>query len=26
MEFEQYDEVPGDMSKKIVERVNAEKG
>ncbi len=26
MEFEQYDEVPGDMSKKIVEKVNAEKG
>ncbi len=25
MEFEQYDEVPGDMSKKILERVNAEK-
>jgi elongation factor G len=25
MEFEQYDEVPGDMSKKIIERVNAEK-
>ena len=24
MEFEQYDEVPGDMSKKIIERVNAE--
>ncbi|MCP4671215.1 MAG: elongation factor G, partial [Desulfobacula sp.] len=25
LEFEQYDEVPGDMSKKIIERVNAEK-
>ncbi len=25
MEFEQYDVVPGDMSKKIIERVNAEK-
>ncbi|MCG8637341.1 MAG: elongation factor G [Desulfobacterales bacterium] len=25
MEFEQYDEVPGDMSKKIIEQVNAEK-
>ncbi len=25
MEFEQYDEVPGEMSKKIVARVNAEK-
>ncbi len=24
MEFEQYDEVPGDMAKKIIERVNAE--
>lgn len=25
MEFEQYDEVPGDMSAKIIERVNSEK-
>jgi len=25
MEFEQYDEVPGDLAKKIIERVNAEK-
>ncbi|WDP86341.1 MAG: elongation factor G [Desulfobacter sp.] len=25
MEFEQYDEVPGDMSKKIIDAVNAEK-
>ncbi|WP_022668567.1 elongation factor G [Desulfospira joergensenii] len=25
MEFEQYDEVPGDLSKKIIERVNSEK-
>jgi len=25
MEFEQYDEVPGDMAKKIIEAVNAEK-
>jgi len=25
MEFEHYDEVPGDLSKKIIERVNAEK-
>ncbi len=25
MEFEQYDEVPGDLSKKIIEMVNAEK-
>ena len=25
MEFEQYDEVPGDMSKKIIDQVNAEK-
>ena len=25
MEFEQYDEVPGDMAKKVIERVNSEK-
>jgi len=25
LEFEQYDEVPGDMSAKIIERVNSEK-
>ena len=25
MEFEQYDEVPGDMAKKVIDRVNAEK-
>ncbi len=25
MEFEQYDEVPGDLAKKIIEQVNAEK-
>ena len=25
MEFEQYDEVPPDLSKKIIEQVNAEK-
>jgi len=25
MEFEQYDEVPGDMAQKVIERVNAEK-
>jgi elongation factor G len=25
MEFEQYDEVPRDMSAKIIERVNSEK-
>jgi len=25
MEFEHYDEVPGDLSQKIIERVNAEK-
>ncbi len=25
MEFEQYDEVPGDMAKKVIEAVNAEK-
>jgi len=25
MEFEQYDEVPADLAKKVIERVNAEK-
>ncbi len=25
MEFEQYDEIPGDLAKKIIDRVNAEK-